>query len=825
MELYINGKEAYLSERLEPNFTYKFLDSLNPSAVKTGYSKTVTLPDCAQNNTILSPLRDRYDWAIYENGRILESGYCTLDDETEEGFRREYHLTLYGGLGSFFYSLQSGSDRPKNLCDINLGFGESLEADNAFTQSIDCSFVYQGWNSTGSVSDILKLVPCTWKVNGFDYTKTIIDNTGGIFPTSTAEGQAYVSGGTNYLLVTADENTPYAKQDFRIEYMPIAIRYKNIIEGCCDPEVNGGYEVHLDPDFFNEDNPYWTDMYLMNTVPAAESSGESSEISEVYSNFTLEWMNMFQEEQTKYYHPSGSTDYWHYSGSGWLEATEIIAGNQFEVSVTPTFTITPPSSTAGYKLRIKNGNNLYSMVTVENDQGQTVAGHVAWTPSDEVILSKDQNSGAFKTQKITLTIPDSWTKMRFKLFNFWTTTPEFQIYVYGESLSWRKYTNLIIGVDTDTAPAKLTTQFFNPDETVLGGITFDKKTYLSNTKTPLDYLLAYTKMFNLRFYVHPGLKKVDILTFPNYINAKGVVDITDRVDYGKPYVTTRKLLDEGILNFNLDPEKNVTVQKYYDEEGQNILDRRVVVGSDPRVKDYLGSLGIRVGSRSRQESAFAIRNGSFSYYYLGFNQQSPYQLGYMSGSTVISQDYSLNYLNEPSRYDVLEVQDPSNVVVMFAGTRSVPFEGCPAIISNNSKAMMRYAGKPCFLGGVPGWLHEGEERPIFGSRCKATYNLPVFSLTPNYPDSAYGISFSNENYDSIIVSSNLFDLYFKDFVESLYIRPRKVTCWVRLQNPELRCLYYFDNRYWVVSEIRNYNFQEGNEETQCEFLEYQPLYA
>lgn len=829
MELFINGKEIYLTERLEPNFTYRFLDSLSPSAVKSGYSKTVTLPACAQNTEALSPFQERYDWVLYEGNRILEQGYCTLDDEEEEGFRKDYHLTLYGGLGSFFYNLKGEDNNPKTLNDICLGFGESLEEDNAFSQSLTPGFVYQGWRDTGSVSDILKLVPCTWKVSAFDYTKTIVNAIGDIFPRSGSGGHTYPSGGGEYLLVTADENTPYAKQDFRIEYMPIAIRYRNIIEGCCRSESNGGYQVHLDPDFFNEDNPYWTDMFLMNTVPGAETSGESEEVEEVYSSFYLDDMDLNQVNQSKYFNPSGSAGEWNYSGSGWLQTSEIIAGNQFLVTITPSFTLDPPPfGNAPIPLRVNHGDSFNSTIDVENEGGERVYGTVAWTHRDVVTLPPRATSGSFATKTVSITIPDGWTKIRFRITNHWDTdNPTFEV-KNPNNRNWRNWP-VDAFLNNSLVSANLTTVFFNPDEAVLQDPVFSKSKYLSNSKTPLDYLLAYTKMFNLRFYVHPGKKKVDILTFKNYIGTKGVKDISDRIDYGKPYVTTRKLIDAGIINFNLDPEPNVTVQKYFDEEGQNILDRRVKIGESNAIQDYLGNLGVKVGSRSRQESALARRVGSFGTSYLGFNQSAPYTLSYYtssaSGSELVNMEYSLNYINEPSRYDVLEVQDPSNVVVMFAGLKSNPIPESPAIISRNSKDMVRYAGKPCFLGGIPEFMHDGEERSEFGSHIKVTYQLPVFSLTPNYPDSNYGISFANENYDSIVVTSNLFDLYFKDFVDNIYLKPRKVTCWVRLQEPELRRIYWFDDRYWILSQINNYNFND--EVTQCEFIQYQynPDYA
>lgn len=819
MELYINNKKCYLGEEFTPNFTYSFLDTFNPSAVKTGYSKTITLPDCAENALALSPFAERYEFILYENNVIKERGYCTLDDVEEEGFRKEYHLTLYGELGSFFYNLQGDSDDPKNLCDINLGFGNTLAEDNAFSQSLTPEFVYSGWMTTGSVSDIVKLVPCTWNVGGFDYTKTIVDNTGEIFPLtgSTSGSACYESGSINYLMVTAEENTPYAKQDFRVESMPIAIRYKNIIEGCCDSESNGGYTVNLDPDFFNDDNPYWTDMYLMNTVPSAETLSSIAEESQSYADWSFNTARIaVTSSKTITVTPQSSSGYWTASGNT-LSTSNIIAGNTLQVSTQLYLSDITWSTSIGVGT-IPGNLHIYVLVT-NNDTSTTQISEIQGVTELSNWRGLDAYGTGVVSKELThsVTVPDNWTNITVSLKSEWNGTPSLIIYAGGRIVNTLFYPDFDLRLAPGLTNISLNTVFFNVSAEDLLDPVFTKQGYLSNTGTPLEYLLGYTKMFNLRFFIHPGSKEVDILTFNNYLNVKGVKDINERIDYSRPYTETRKLIDESIINFNLEPETNTTIQKYYDNEGQNILDRRVRVKEGSEVRDYLGSSILRVGTRARQESAIAPRSVN-SYYYLGFNQTVPFQLGYVSGSDVVTEDYNLNYSTSPGRYDVLEVQDPSNVVVMFAGTKDVPSASSPALISRTSVDMLKYAGKSCFLGGFNSALSEGDTGTMIGSSYKATYKVPVFSVTADYPGSDYGISFANENYDSIQITGNLFDSYFKDFIDSVYINPRKVTCWVRLDQPELRRLYYFNNAMWILSSVQNYNYND--DPVQCTFIQY-----
>ena len=80
------------------------------------------------------------------------------------------------------------------------------------------------------------------------------------------------------------------------------------------------------------------------------------------------------------------------------------------------------------------------------------------------------------------------------------------------------------------------------------------------------------------------------------------------------------------------------------------------------------------------------------------------------------------------------------------------------------------------------------------------------------------MSYSNVDYQSLIVTGNIYDKYIKDFVEKIYTDPVVVECYVRLDSPELRRLYWFDNTYWILTEIGGYNYRD--EPVKCKFVRY-----
>ena len=130
MKLYIDDKEAFFDTEFDANMTFKFLDTYNPSAVKTPYSTTISLPDCKTNAEIFSSFKLKYSFDLFsDDGRIIEKGYCILDNVKTEGVTKTYNITLYGGLGDFFYNLKGDEDSPKTLADLYWGDITGLSRD------------------------------------------------------------------------------------------------------------------------------------------------------------------------------------------------------------------------------------------------------------------------------------------------------------------------------------------------------------------------------------------------------------------------------------------------------------------------------------------------------------------------------------------------------------------------------------------------------------------------------------------------------------------------------------------------------------------------
>lgn len=195
--LYINGKKADLDGNSLVLFTYTQEEQTNPTIVKNSYSQNVTLPGTPANNDIFghwrradfirttgsfNPLAKAPFQLFADSGELLESGYAQLTkaERTASG-AWSYAVTLYGGLGSFFYQLSFKEDGTQmNLGDLVFPHGSTYAKPNDTTMVLRAQHVQDAMESIGTIGTrtpwgkYLTFVPC---INGipddFDADKFI----------------------------------------------------------------------------------------------------------------------------------------------------------------------------------------------------------------------------------------------------------------------------------------------------------------------------------------------------------------------------------------------------------------------------------------------------------------------------------------------------------------------------------------------------------------------------------------------------------------------------------------------------------------------------
>jgi hypothetical protein len=303
LSLYISDQKIDLPEKFNILFSHTLEDRTNPTVVKNSFSKTLELPGTDNNNKVFGTFfrNDRYQlygasdtgayfdpskrvpFAIYENGDLIQDGYCKLDKVKRTNEQVLYYVSLFGGLGEFFYNLTYRQDGvEKKLSDLD--FGEDLSF------KINKDTVKSAWDTLGTTTEnkwqTINFAPV---YNGipedFSSDKVLINTAGSsLFTTSKTDDQIEYTTRNGYMAGELDKSyDEWQIRDLRSYLQRPVLRVKSLLEACFNPannkgDTNTGYTVDLDEDFFNETNPYWEDAWI--SLPMLNTDNESELISE-----------------------------------------------------------------------------------------------------------------------------------------------------------------------------------------------------------------------------------------------------------------------------------------------------------------------------------------------------------------------------------------------------------------------------------------------------------------------------------------------------------------------------------------------------------------
>ena len=337
VKLFINNQEVEFASSPDILFTFQVDEMTNPTVVKNSYSKSLVIPGTKQNNRIFGGIWNvervqdimtfnpskKAPFTIYHNGEIYQTGYVKLLDININNNKIEYNVSLFGGLGDFFYSLMYsssddvGESEKKKLRDLHFGTNPTATTSaDEFDFQINKDTVLDAWShlsarTSESMWDTINFAPLyNGLADGFDSDKVLINTAG-----NSKIKQSYVSGGTryttyeNYVLADIKNNyTEWQMRDLRSYLQRPVIRVKDIIGAICKPENNGGYEVELDPEFFSSGNPYYWKSWM--TLPMLsnldyDSTKESASGSTSINKMTQNYPSGYRYEQQEWFSISG----------------------------------------------------------------------------------------------------------------------------------------------------------------------------------------------------------------------------------------------------------------------------------------------------------------------------------------------------------------------------------------------------------------------------------------------------------------------------------------------------------------------------------------
>lgn len=311
--LYIEDKKIEWNKVPDILLTYQRTDYTNPTVTKNMFSKTVTIDGTPNNNDVFNHIwnldrvmddgfilfnpSQKSSFKLFNGAELVEQGYVKLDSITKDGYKISYNLTLYGGLGSFFYALayDINSDKEKTLADLD--YTASGFPDDEFDFEINKNTVWNAWDAlrtyghnNGSYKKwdyINFLATYNGKPEDFDCDKFLMnihsatsmsvrytDNMGleyGTLPTSIVDDDVTYTPHNGYLYgEMRRELDEWDMRDLRSYLQRPALSVRGFFDAIRNPMNNGGYNVVLDSDFFSSGNPYYYKAWI--TLPMLDGS-------------------------------------------------------------------------------------------------------------------------------------------------------------------------------------------------------------------------------------------------------------------------------------------------------------------------------------------------------------------------------------------------------------------------------------------------------------------------------------------------------------------------------------------------------------------------
>lgn len=637
VKLYIADKLVDFSSELSMPFTYQLKDINNPTIVKNPFTKTITIVGTKNNNKIFGDIYNvnreqlfdaekmvgayfnpsiRTPFSIFRNGELIESGYMQLNSVTLKNKLINYEITLYGGLGDFFYSLMYNKDgEPLTLADLVYGVEDEQtglpfeDSDREFDFTINKEFVYScfynvGKDNNNTINDYITFVP---SYNGlpenFDSDRVLINTYNNNYWSGTTEttvdDKTYGTYNNYVLAELPRKYTEWEILDLRSYLQRPAIKMSKIIDACCNPINNGGYTVELDSDFFNSNNPYYNDAWvalpLLTNIEKEKNNTHISDCELYNDNLNIGYINGNVV--------SAVTDYV-------IPLTYfVVNGNTIQYNNTPVGTIMDVEFIYSIDVTAdSDSENLY-LHRITNAIHNTTITLDAFLDLKIVIYDEDGNIIAENTPNIFGTSPKYYVdkkvtfgrfkKIEDKKYRFETNDGDSIFKLKLENIPFNK--NIKIGIefyyDSDTAKSMpkgklydsinrvlvdglFTAELSNiilrsdePDNVVGTNSKITKQFLLKTEKTPADYLLSYCKLFDLHFHKDNGEKNIKIQTRNNFYSGE-ILDWSDKIDYSKDFKIKPLMFDKKFYQMGLEGE-SYYLTKYKNEYAVEFGQKRI----------------------------------------------------------------------------------------------------------------------------------------------------------------------------------------------------------------------------------------------------------
>lgn len=652
VRLFIGEREVDF--KTTPDIFYNFTeeDLTNPTVVNNSFSKTITIEGTPNNNKIFGEFwhLDRYQvyggitgvnfnpskktpFKLYVNGELYESGYVKLDAVRKNGNLIEYDVTLFGGLGEFFFDLSYNDDGDKlTLADLTYRLGGDADE---FNFTINKETIKDAWiDKTPYCSDsylwhYINFAPC---YNGYPENLSAdkcLVNFSGLTNTLSSSVE---SGGTTYsarngwaLGTLPDKLDEWGMRDLRSWAQRPVLRVKGMFEGIQRYAESKGYELDLDETFFRGSNPYywdsWITLPLLSETNIAGTSSESGIETVPRINYKLTYNGWTNTRYRVVFEPSLPVGCSHIDMNVNLRLTVSSYSKQYMSGLTGNTLYTSaningwdnPRAFGGIALQILcyDGEEILSSNVIGGSVCKILTSKVGndYLKASEIGSTYWINWGSDYEYAFGDFVPQGDWYYDFSetipfSFDFPTNTRAFVVSVIwvenivSNSYQYRLgklYTGTSLNYFIESGSSINTIGMYHDiayalsDTTAIGygsnesagysGAKLTKKALLSTEYTPAEYLLSYCKHFGLHFFKYPNDNVIHIMQRGTFYDWSGAtVDMSEKIDTAEGLDISPLSFDAKWYNMELETVGGDFENKYENTYGRKYGIQRINTG-------------------------------------------------------------------------------------------------------------------------------------------------------------------------------------------------------------------------------------------------------
>lgn len=397
---------------------------------------------------------------------------------------------------------------------------------------------------------------------------------------------------------------------------------------------------------------------------------------------------------------------------------------------------------------------------------------------------------------------------------------------------------------------------------VRSGDHISKGQLLNFDGTPCDYLLSYCKLFNLYLSKDIYSNTIYIRTRDTFYNG-GTVDLEKFIDRSKEISVKPLAMDSRWYDFAYPEDEKCGAAEDYDfnygvEYGKNKVQTTYEFDSSAvdLLKDNIFQNGVQVQESSKYYTLRTVRGnprdqsggGAYRTVPTFLYNSIEYQLFQTPNDTLSScvilppSAYTqTGYTSPNSKEDWLpklqlnndnEPIDGTNVLCFYGGFKSSPYVGGQQTIYYLTDDL---AEMYVINGETPCWIWTKNEYNGSQQIAKGMTKLPVFSrmlynTDENKIEYTWDFGRVRDTYVPVKAyedKSTIYERWWADYIADLYDpNTRVVECYIKMEGKVvgdwLRAFYWWDNTYWVLTEINDYNIT-SYDTTKCKFVRVNDL--